>query len=69
MVLVRCAAALDMLLIRIKMSLSVVIHLSVDHMAVSELVGYSHGSAGMAYATAFTSFPMLRVGMKRCRFC
>ena len=55
------------LLIKIKMSLSVVIHLSV--MAVNELVGYSHGSAGMAYAIDFTLFRMLGVGTKRFRFC
>ena len=33
-----------------------VIHLSVDHMVVNEVVGHSHGSAGMAYAMAFTLF-------------
>ena len=32
------------------------IHLSVDHMVVNEVVGHSHGSAGMAYAMAFTLF-------------
>ena len=44
-----------------------VIHLSVDHMVVNEMVGHSHGSAGMAYAMAFSLFRMPRVGTKRFR--
>ena len=56
LVLVKCTAAVDTLLIRIKMSLNVVNHMSVDQMAGSKKVGFAHGSAGRAYATAFTLF-------------